>query len=117
MKYLKQKKSISYFIQYGTPYHEFNFGKIVAFFSLNNRQLALIHHFINYKPFGTYFKESSYYNMIKQPMDLYYFVLKETNISRVIEVDDIMTYVIPFKNTRNVSTIIVTPICSSNEHD
>jgi hypothetical protein len=55
--------------------------------------------------------------MIKQPMDLYYFVLKETNISRVIEVDDIMTYVIPFKNTQNVSTIIVTPICSPNEHD
>jgi hypothetical protein len=41
-------------------------------------------------------------------MDIYYVVLKETNISRVIEVGDIMIYVILFKNSQNVSTIIVT---------
>ncbi len=42
-------------------------------------------------------------------MDIYYVVLKETNISRVIEVDDIMIYVILFENSQNFSTIIVTP--------
>ena len=117
MKYLKQKTSISYFIQYSTPFNEFNFVKVVLFFTLHNRKLALIQSFINYKSYSTYFKQSCYYNLIKKPIDLYYFMLKETNTFCVLEIDNITTYLIPFKNGQDISTIIVTPVYCTSEHD
>ena len=117
MKYLKQKNSISYFIQYSTSFNEFNFGKVVLFFTLHNRNLALIQSFINYKSYSTYFKQSCYYNLIKKPMDLYYVVLKETNTFCLLEINKITTHVIPFKNGQDISTIIVTPVYCTSEHD
>ena len=117
MRYLKPKKSISYFVQYRTYDNKFNFGKIILFFTLHDRTMALIRHFVNCKPYSSYFKESYYYALIQQPMDLYYFVLKETNTFCVIKVEDIITHTIPFKNSQDVSTSVVTPVSSIDEHD
>ncbi|CAF1544378.1 unnamed protein product [Rotaria magnacalcarata] len=117
MKYLKKKKTISYFIQFGSAASEFNFGKILFFFSLQGQALALIQHFVYYQRYSTYFKSSCYYDIIKKPIDLYYFVLKETNTYAVIDVHDIITYVIPFKNSEDTSTVVVTPIHFTYEHN
>ncbi|CAF5224668.1 unnamed protein product, partial [Rotaria magnacalcarata] len=84
---------------------------------LQGQTLALIQHFVYYQRYSTYFKSSCYYDIIKKPIDLYYFVLKETNTYAVIDVHDIITYVIPFKNSEDTSTVVVTPIHFTYEHN
>lgn len=117
MKYLKKKKTISYFIQFRSTASEFNFGKILLFFSQQGQTLALIQQFVYCQRYSNYFKSSCYYDIIKKPLDLYYFIVKETNRYTVIDVHDIITYVIPFKNSEDASTVVVTPIHCTYEHN
>lgn len=88
-----------------------SFGKIILCFTLNNKALALIQHSTCVRPYSNFFKQSKYYDLIKRPMDWYYFVVKETNTFRVIDINEIITNVSSFKDSRDATRPLLVLYC------
>lgn len=117
LQYVKRKNTISYFIKYAIGGDNFEFGAIKVFFQYKQQTYALVQNFQRVNAFSDYLKESRYYNLLKQSIDTFYFVLKKTNINRFILVKDIEKHMIIFQGILNKDLILATPISSITEHD
>lgn len=117
LQYGKRKNAISYFIKYATGGNSFEFGSIQVFFQYKQQTYALIQNFQHVNAFSDYLKESLYYDLLKQSIDTFYFVLKKTNINRFVLAKNIEKHMIIFQGILDKSLILATPISSITEHD
>jgi hypothetical protein len=98
LQYFKRKSTISYFVQYLFRFDQTEFGIIEVFFKHHDQTFALIQYFQVINAFSDYLKESRYYDLLKQPIDKFYVVLKKTNINKIISVENIQKHLIIFEN-------------------
>lgn len=110
IKYLQRKRSVNHFIEFRQRPNQISFGMILLFYTQQQQQLALIQHYERKCNYSDYFRHSEYYNLIKKPIDLYFFVLTKSMNYGVIRVDTITNHLIILKNNRNTSTIVATPV-------
>ncbi|CAF3121443.1 unnamed protein product [Rotaria sp. Silwood2] len=117
LQYIKRKNTISYFVQYLFRSNQTEFGTIKIFFQHHGQTFALIQHFQVINAFSDYLKESRYYDLLKQSIDNFYFVLKKTNINRIVSVEKIQKHLIIFEDALGKSHVLTTPVSSMTEHD
>ncbi|CAF3327366.1 unnamed protein product [Rotaria socialis] len=117
LQYVKRKNTTSYFVKYLFRPGNFEFGSIKVFFQHQQQTYALIQHFQVINAFSDYLKDSRYYGLLKQAIDNFYFVLKKTNITRIVLVEKIQTHMIVFQNIPEKAFILATPISAITEHD
>lgn len=115
--YTRRIGSISYFVRYksGNSVRPDQFGAIELFFTCRNDGYAVIKsHRVNGN-FSDCFNESSYYQLLKQPIEKLYYLL-ERNYSRidVVPVDLIVNHCILVEQDHH---LLVTNILSYHEHD
>lgn len=117
LQYVKRKKSISYFVRYLSRFDHFEFGAIHVFFQQQGQTYALIQSFLVTYAFSDCFKESRYYELLKEPIDNFYFVLKKTNQHRIVSVERIEKHLITFEDIPERGLILTTAVSSMTEHD
>jgi hypothetical protein len=117
LQYVKHKITISYFVQYLYHLDLFEFGTIKVFFQHQGQTFALIQNYQVTNAFSDYFKQSRYYALLQRPIDNFYFILKKTNVNRIVSVERIQKHVIIFENIIEDSCVLATPLSSMAEHD
>ena len=115
--YKKRGKSNSYFIQNSFDQHYYQFGCIQCFISLESKEksYALINvHRVKQK-YSNYFESTKYYDLLKKPLDSYFFVFEKHSCKKtIIQIDYILKHCIVFNMSE---CIVVTPVATHNEHD
>lgn len=115
--YQRCKKSVSYFITYGSVDEE-KFGRIALFFSCRNEQnlFALIHRHHRHSMFSNEFISSKYHPLLKDPIDKYFSRLRQESYPPLecVSINSIKTHLIVFQFPHS---IIVTPVSDYLEHD
>jgi hypothetical protein len=117
LQYFKRKTTIIYFVQYVFRFDQTEFGTIKVFFKRHDQTFALIQYFQVINAFSDYLKESRYYDLLKQPIDKFYVVLKKTSINKIVSVENIQKHLIIFENAIKKPLILATPVSSMTEHD
>ena len=117
LKYVNRKNTISYFVQYLFASNQIEFGIIKLFFQQHEQLYALIQNYHVVNAFSDYLKDSQYYGLLKLPVDNFYFVLKKTNLSRIILVEKIPKHLIIFQDILEKTLILATPVSSMTEYD
>ncbi|CAF2184400.1 unnamed protein product [Rotaria magnacalcarata] len=115
--YKKRQQSISYFVEYFDDNHmkQQHFGIIEYFFSLQDKSFALIQRYPVKHLYSNYFKTSTYYNLLKKALDLFFFVLQtKPSMYDIIPVENVSKHCIAIEDK---SCLVVTSISSYNEHD
>jgi hypothetical protein len=115
--YNKRHNSVSYFVQYfsGDNVQEKRFGIIELFFVSNGRGYAVIKYHRVKELFSNTFKKSSYYHLLKEPVDYLYFMLEKSHCQlNIIPSDLILNHCIVVEKDDH---LFVTNILSYNEHD
>ena len=115
--YNKRGRSISYFVQYFSDERYPQFGTIEFFFALKseNKSYACIHEYCVQKKYSSYFEESKYFDILRRPLDSFFFVIENHSKRKsFVSTDLIKKHCIVFK--MNDCTII-TPVSAYNEHD
>lgn len=117
LQYFKRKNTMSYFVQYLFYRDQVEFGDIKIFFKYQGQTYALIQNFQIVNAFSDYIKESHYYELLKEAIDHFYFVLKKTNISRIVLVEKIQKHGIIFKDIIQKPLALATVVSTITEHD
>lgn len=115
--YTKRGKSNSYFIQYLSDQCLYQFGSIQCFMSLQSteKSYALINVHRIQKKYSDYIKSTKYYDLLKTPLDNYFFVLEKHSCKKtIILIDYILKHCIVFNMNEY---IVVTPVATHHEHD
>ena len=64
-----------------------------------------------------YLKASAYYQLIRQPLDSFYFIVNETDDFEVVASEKILNHLIVFDGVVENPAVLVTPVSSAHEHD
>ena len=77
--YIRRKVAVSYFIRYSLDDDSkpIRFGTIQLFFTCNGDEYAVIKNHRIKRQCSNYFRNSSYYDLLKQPMDQLYHILEK----------------------------------------
>ena len=118
LEYNKRGTSNSYFVQYldYSSKCKLSFGETVVFFQDQVDAYALIKQYFIKQSFSDYFKTSSYYKMIREPLDNFFFILISSENYVCVSIKSIVKHCIVFADASRKS-VIVTPISSYEEHD
>lgn len=115
--YEKRKRSISYFVQYLFDHEskDYGFGAIELFFTCNARSYAVIRcHRVKHL-YSDNFKDSSYYFLLKKPLDSFYFILEKNHHQTVVvETNLIISHCVIAEKSDH---LFVTTFSSYHEHD
>lgn len=115
--YNKRNKAVSYFIQFFSEQNQPHFGTVEFFFTLKNKNkyYAYINeHFVKQK-YSDYFQNSKYFDVLRKPLDVLFFVLENCPSKRTfICTDKITKHCIVFQMK---SFKIVTPVSTYDEHE
>lgn len=115
--YIRRMDSISYFVRYSsqTITKPDRFGSIALFFTCNGQGYAVIRNHRLQHRFSDQFKQSSYYHVLKEPIDRLYYVLdKDYRQNDLVPVELILNHCIIVEQN---DSIFVTNVLSYNEHD
>lgn len=115
--YAKRHKSISYFVRYSSVYNgnENRFGTIDFFFVSNGFSYAAIKYHRLKILFSDFFEGSSYYDLLKEPVDHLYFVIEKCYSElEIVSIDRILNHCVIIEKD---DFILVTNILSYDEHD
>lgn len=115
--YNKRHNSVSYFVQYssGDNVHEKRSGAIDLFFVHNGRGYAIIKQHRAKELFSNSFRKSSYYHLLKKPVDYLYFILESSHCQLdIVLSDQILNHCIVVEKD---DYLFATNILSYNEHD
>lgn len=114
--YNKRHNSVNYFIQYSfnDNVQEKRFGIIELFFTCNGSGYAVIKFHRVKELFSNFVKRSSYYQLLKKPIDSLYFVLEKKHYQvDVVLVEQIVNHCIVVEKE---NYLFVTNILSYDEH-
>ncbi len=114
--YNKRHSSVNYFIQYAfnDNVQEKRFGLIKLFFTCNGSDYAVIKCYRIKELFSNLFERSSYYHLLKKPIDNLYFILEKKHYQvDVILVEQILNHCIIVEKENH---LFVTNILSYDEH-
>ncbi len=117
LQYTKRKSTISYFVRYLFRPNMFEFGMIEVFFRYQGQTYALVKNFQVVNAFSDYLTDSHYYELLKQPINKFFFVLKKTNNNSIVSVEKLEKHMILFEDIPQKGLILATPVSSMNEHD
>jgi hypothetical protein len=95
----------------------FEFGMIEVFFRYQGQTYALVKNFQVVNAFSDYLTDSHYYELLKQPINKFFFVLKKTNNNSIVSVEKLEKHMILFEDIPQKGLILATPVSSMNEHD
>lgn len=117
LAYNRRQNSVSYFVSYRLTEDgsDDRFGVIESFFTCNDVGYAVIRAHDVKCLFSDYFHDSSYYYLLKQPIDKLYFIL-EKQYSRIdlVRTDYIQSHcIVVYKNDH----LFVSKILCYDEHD
>lgn len=115
--YNRRKNSVSYFVQYSLANDviEYRFGIIELFFACNSVNYAVIKYHPIKELYSNYFGSSSYYHLLKKPIDSMYFILQKNHCQLdVVRTDYIQNHCIVVEKEDH---FFATTILSYNEHD
>ncbi|CAF1319568.1 unnamed protein product [Rotaria sordida] len=116
--YKRGTKSKSYFISYYTSTNddEKYFGFIHLFFYCKDTTYAVIERFQNMQKFSSSFKSSSYFDLLKKPLDSCFSIVSKepSDIFDVVEIGHIIKHCIVFDFEQH---LIVTEVSAYHEHD
>lgn len=115
--YARRMDSVSYFVPYSSKNNTGpdRFGTILLFFICNGQGYAIIRNHPIQRRFSDRFKESAYYNLLKEPIErLYYLVDKNYDQTDVITVELIINHCVIVEEN---NCLFVTNVLSYNEHD
>ena len=115
--YQKRQNSISYFVEYlfDDETMDHRFGMIEFFFTCMNLSYAVIRHHRTKRLYSDLFKDSSYYFLLKKPIDSLYFILENEHPHLdLVRTDSIIKHCIVVEKN---DYLIVTGFSSYNEHD
>jgi hypothetical protein len=115
--YNKRHKSISYFVQYSSTHdaQKKRFGIVDLFFISNGFGYAIIKYHRVKQLFSDTFKNASYYDLLKKPIDYLYFILEKNHCQLdVVLVDWVLNHCIVVEKN---DYLFVTNILSYSEHD
>lgn len=115
--YTKRQSSISYIVQYISTFNDpkKRFGIVDLFFISNGFSYAAIKYYPFKQLYSEFFQGSSYYQLLKEPIDRLYFVLDKCYCElEIVSVERILNHCIVIEKKHY---LLVTNILSYNEHD
>ena len=115
--YNRRRKCIGYFVQYSSAssINQYQFGAIELFFVCNGLCYAIIKHHPIKEQCSNLFKTSSYYDLVRKPIDSMYFILHKDGCRLdIIRIDDIKRHCLVVEKNEH---LFITTILSYDEHD
>ncbi|CAF1368239.1 unnamed protein product [Rotaria sordida] len=116
--YKRRTKSKSYFISYykSTDDDEKYFGFIHLFFYCKDTTYAIIERFQNMQKFSSSFRSSSYFDLLKKPLDSCFSIVSKepSDIFDIVEIGHVIKHCIVFDFGQH---LIITEVSAYHEHD